>query len=261
MFTKRPRCKYQNNQIAEVICQLRFPQILSIDTTLPAHFQEAIREEYPNFITINETHQPRIINVQGNLHIDTPPPTKNYQFTSLDNTWRINLTNTFISLTCSHYSDWETFAKKLDTPLASLIQIYKPACFNRIGLRYLNFFSKEKLGLSDAQFSDLIHTPYLGIFNNTDIREDSVVRNNFDCEIALPGGCRVHIHTGPGHVSQNGVQDKELKFILDQDVYMTGNIPVQYSAGSLQTLHTHAYCVFSDVITDTLHDAMEPTNI
>lgn len=261
MFNKRPRCEYRNNQIAEVICQLRFPQILSIDTILPADFQEAIREEYPNFTVINEAHPPRIVNTQGNLQIDTPPATKNYQFASLDNTWRINLTNSFISLTCNHYTNWETFAKKLDIPLASFIQIYKPACFNRIGLRYLNFFSRERLGLSDTSFSELFHAPYLGIFNNTDIPEDTVIRSNFDSEISMPGGCRVHIHTGPGHVTQNGIQDKEIKFILDQDIYMSGNIPVQYSAGSLQTLHTHAFSVFSDVITDTLHDAMEPINL
>lgn len=261
MFTKRPRCNYQNNQLAEVICQLRFPQILSIDTTLPADFQEAIREEYPKFTAINETHPPQIINVHGSLQIDTPSATKNYQFASLDNSWRINLTNSFISLTCSRYSNWEAFAKKLDIPLASFIQIYKPACFSRIGLRYLNFFSREKLGLPDTPFSDLFTAPYLGIFNNPDIPENTVIRNNFDSEIDLPGGCRVHIHTGPGLVTQNSVQDKELKFILDQDIYMVGNIPVQFSAGTLQTLHTHAFSVFSDVITDTLHVAMEPTSI
>ena len=261
MFRKRPHCQYKNNQLAEVICQLRFPKILSIDTNVPAEFQEAIRAEYPKYTALNETHPPRIVGAQGNLQVDTPNPTKNYQFASLDNTWRINLTNSFISLTCSQYSNWETFAKKLDIPLASFIQIYKPACFDRIGLRYLNFFSREKLGLSGTPFSELFTSPYIGMLINPHIPEEAVVRNNFDSEITLPGGCKLHIHTGPGRVTQNGIQDKEIKFIVDQDIYMSGNIPVRFSAASLQTLHANAYSVFSDVITDTLHTAMEPTAI
>ena len=52
--------------------------------------------------------------------------------------------------------------------------------------------------------------------------------------------------------------DPELKFIFDQDLYMPGNLPVNLSAGALQTLHSQAYSIFRGAITDTLHDAMEP---
>lgn len=261
MFQKRPRCEYKNNQLAEVICQLRFPKILSINEKIPAEFQEMIRNSFPVYNVVNETPPPRIIGAPGNMQIDTPPATKNYHFVSLDKNWRINLTDSFLSLTSSQYTNWENFAKMLDIPLAAFIQIYKPACFERIGLRYLNFFSREKLGLAGTPYSDLFNTPYVGMMGDPDIPEEAIIRSNFDSEIALPGGCKLHIHTGPGRVTQNGVQDKELKFILDQDIYMTGNIPVKYSAGSLQTLHSHAFSAFSDVITDTLHDAMEPISI
>ena len=44
MFSHELRCIYKNNQIAEVICQLRFPEILSIAAKLPVDFQEAIRD-------------------------------------------------------------------------------------------------------------------------------------------------------------------------------------------------------------------------
>jgi putative pyruvate formate lyase activating enzyme len=39
---------------------------------------------------------------------------------------------------------------------------------------------------------------------------------------------------------------------------MPGNLPVNLSAGALQTLHAQAYSIFRGAITDTLHDAMEP---
>ena len=35
MHSYENRCIYEQNQLGEVICQLRFPEILSINTTIP----------------------------------------------------------------------------------------------------------------------------------------------------------------------------------------------------------------------------------
>lgn len=258
MFSKESHCQYQKHQLADVICQLRFPQILSINTNLPVAFQEAIREHYPKFSTSVEATAPKLSGTPGNLQIENQPTTKNYQFTSLDGNWRVNLTSTFVSLACNHYTGWEDFAHKLDIPLAAFIKIYKPACFERIGLRYLNFISREALNISDLPYSQLFTSPYLGLLDDPEIAESATNRNGVDADISLPGGCRVKLHAGPGLVTQNGKQQKEIKFIFDQDLYMTGNVPVNYSAGALQTLHSHAFPIFRGAITDTLHEAMEP---
>lgn len=52
---------------------------------------------------------------------------------------------------------------RLDKPLAQFIQIYQPAFFERIGLRYVNAFSRRALGLEELLWDDLIREPYLGI--------------------------------------------------------------------------------------------------
>ena len=46
LFSDRSRTLYRNAPVHEVICQLRFPTILSINSTEPADFQEIIRDEY-----------------------------------------------------------------------------------------------------------------------------------------------------------------------------------------------------------------------
>jgi uncharacterized protein (TIGR04255 family) len=258
MFSKKPHCQYNKNQLADVICQLRFPEILSINANQPVDLQEAIRGQYPKFSTTMETPAPKITGMPGNLQLENQPSTKNYQFTSLDGNWRVNLTSTFISIACNRYPGWEEFAKKLDVPLAAFIKIYRPACFERIGLRYLNFISREALALQDVAFRQLIASPYLGLLADPDISEPDALRSAVDTEIALPGGCRLKLHAGPGLVKQNGQQQKEVKFIFDQDLYMTGNIPVNYSAGALETLHSHAFPIFRGAITDMLHEALEP---
>ena len=258
MFSTKDRCHYRSNQIAEVICQLRFPEILSIGTTAPAAFQDAIRDEFPQFIRRQDLPAPKITGMPGHLSLENQPGVINYQFSSADGTWRVNLTSRFISLTCNHYTSWEEFAKKLDKPLAAFIQIYKPAYFERIGLRYLNFISRYELGLEGVPFSQLISPCYLGPLMEEDVQEANSTRCNIDAELNIRGGCRLKVHAGPGFVKKNGKSDQEVKFIFDQDLFMPGQLPVNLSAGALQTLHAQAWSIFRGAITDQLHNAMDP---
>jgi uncharacterized protein (TIGR04255 family) len=258
MFSTKDRCHYRSNQIAEVICQLRFPEILSIGTTAPAAFQDAIRDEFPQFIRRQDLPAPKITGMPGHLSLENQPGVINYQFSSADGAWRVNLTSRFISLTCNRYSSWEDFAKKLDKPLAAFIQIYKPAYFERIGLRYLNFISRYELGLEDVPFSQLIAPCYLGPLMEEDVQEANSTRCNIDAELNIRGGCRLKVHAGPGFVKKNGKSDQEVKFIFDQDLFMPGQVPVNLSAGALQTLHAQAWSIFRGAITDRLHNAMDP---
>jgi uncharacterized protein (TIGR04255 family) len=258
MFSKEKRCIYENNQLAEVVCQLRFPEILSIGAKPPVDFQEIIRSEYPRYSVRNDAAAPKITGTPGDLRLENGQPTVNYQFVSQDGTWRVNLTNTFLSLTCTGYKNWETFAKKLDLPLAALIRVYKPAFFERIGLRYMNFFSRKALELEGVPYHELFTAPYLGILCNETIRESDAARSGVDAELAIPGGCRMKLHAGPGLVKRNGQADSEPKFILDMDLYMGGNIPLNHAAAALETIHQQSYPVFRDAITDRLHEAMEP---
>ena len=258
MFSSENRCIYRSNQLGEVICQLRFPEILTISTNLPVQFQEAIRDEFPQYLRRQENTAPRVTGAPGHFTLENQPAVTNYQFTSADGIWRVNLTSRFISLTCSRYTCWEDFAKKLDKPLAAFIRIYKPAYFERVGLRYLNFISRAALDLEGIPFSRLIAPCYLGPLALEGIQEPSVSRCSVDTELAIRGGCRVKLHAGPGLVKRNGQQDQEVKFIFDQDLYMPGQVPVNLSAGALQTLHSQAFAIFRGAITDTLHDALDP---
>lgn len=258
MFSSEARSILHRNQLAEVICQFRFPDILMINTEQPAKFQEAIRSKFPLYQARKEAAPPRITGTPDNIQVKHSPATVNHQFSSADNNWRINLTCNFISLSCSHYSRWEEFAKTLDEPLAMFIRIYQPAYFTRIGLRYLNFISKRNLGLDEYRFSDLIAPQYLGILGEDEVLEKNVSSCSVDAQLQLHGGCTLKLHAGPGLVKQNGFSDGELRFIFDQDLFTAGSIPIQSSTNTLSTLHTHAYSVFRDAVLDPLWTAMDP---
>lgn len=261
MFSNEKRQILRSNQLAEVICQLRFPQILMIDQQPPAIFQEQIRQEFPQYAARKEVPAPKITGVPGNMTLENQAPTINYQFVSADGNWRVNLTSTFISLACKRYTRWEDFAKMLDKPLAAFIQTYKPAYFQRVGLRYLNFISRKSLNLEGVPYRDLIESHFLGPLALEEIAEHTALRCSVDTELQISGGCRAKIHAGPGRIKIGGKDDPEVRFIFDQDLYMNGNVPVSYSAGALETLHSQAYSIFRSAITDTLCAAMEPEDI
>jgi len=258
MYSAESRCIYCANQLAKVICQLRFPEILAISANPPVNFQEAIRDEFPVFQRRQDNAAPRLTGAPGHFSLENQPSVTNYQFVSADGVWRVNLTGKFISLTCSRYTSWEEFAKKLDKPLAAFIRIYKPAFFERIGLRYLNFISRSALSLEGVPYRELMNSCWLGPLAGETVIEPSVTRCSVDTEFAIRGGCRAKVHAGPGLVKRNGQPDKEVKFIFDLDLFMPGQVPVNVSAGALQTLHSQAFPLFRGAITDRLHEAMDP---
>ena len=148
LFAEYQRYQYARSPLIEVICQLRFPTILTINSGEPADFQEAIRQEFPRYAARKEQLPPKVVGAGGpNAKVEPQSPITNHSFISADGLWKINLTKDFIALSTLRYTNWEDFALRLDKPLAQFIQVYQPAFFQRVGLRYLNAISKKRLGL------------------------------------------------------------------------------------------------------------------
>lgn len=261
MFYETDRVVYAKPQLMEVICQLRFPTILSISAKEPAEFQELIRADFPRYSRNLEKLPPKVSGQPGNMKLQEQPEVVNYQFLSADGHWKVNMTNTFIALATPAYTRWEDFAAKLDEVLAQFISVYHPAFFERIGLRYINAFSRKALDLEGVPFADLIEPGYLGLMGEEDVREQSFLRVTQEAELNLSGGCRLKLHCGPGMVKRNNVEDKEVRFILDNDLFMTGKVELPHTTAALNTVHTHADRTFRGAITRQLHDAMEPQPI
>lgn len=258
MFYETDRVVYGKPQLMEVVCQLRFPTILSISAKEPAEFQELIRSAFPRYARNIEKLPPKLSGQPGNMKLQEQPEVINYQFLSADGKWKVNLTNGFIALATPAYTHWENFAAKLDEVLAHFISVYHPAFFERIGLRYINAFSRKALDLEDVPFAELIEPGYLGLMGEVDVQEQAFLRVTQEAELNLPGGCRLKLHCGPGMVKRNNVEDKEVRFILDNDLFMTGKVELPHTTAALNTLHTHADRCFRGAITRQLHDAMEP---
>ena len=262
LFSNHPRTVYGKSPVHEVICQLRFPTILSINSTEPDAFQEAVRSAFPQYIKRQDAAPPQITGLGGpNPQLQQQPPVTNYHFISGDNLWKLNLTQNFIALSTLRYPTWAEFSRQLDKPLAEFIRLYQPAYFDRLGLRYVNLFSRKTLGVEKSRWSDLIAPAYAGPLCEPDVQEGNLLNCGVDLHLKLDSSCQAKIHAGPGLVKPKDAEtppDPEVKFILDMDLSMNGHLPCTLTAGALETLHAHATGLFEGALTDTLRSAMEP---
>lgn len=153
---------------------------------------------------------------------------------------------------------WEDFATRLDRPLAQFIQLYQPAFFERIGLRYVNAVSRQRLGLEGELWDDLIRSQYIGILGEPDVEESEIAKCSLDVETPLVGDYRMKLHAGPGLIG-GGKTDKEVKFILDGDFSTAGKHNPDAVPEKLERMHRFAVCLFQGAITKELHEAMGPT--
>lgn len=258
MFEPVQREQYHRNQIINVVCQLRFPTILSISAREPDQFQDTIRKEFPQYQLRKEQPAPKLVQQGGVVRPEKQDTVRNHTFRSADGAWTVNLTNHFIALSTTAYTDWEQFAGKLDRVLAEFFAVYQPAYFERVGLRYINGISKEDLGVSHLRWRDLIQPAFVGLLDEDDRADTDFHRCTQDAELKARGGCKVKLHAGPGMVNRQGVQEKTPRFILDFDVFMDGQVALNQLTGALQTVHVNAEHLFRSAITDELRRAMGP---
>ena len=250
LFSDHPRTIYQNAPAHEVICQLRFPTILSINNTEPAGFQEEIRDTFPQYARRQDAPPP-------GAGPDQKPVT-NYHFLSEDGRWKLNLTQDFIALSTLRYPGWEEFAHYLDRPLAAFIRLYRPAYFQRVGLRYINIFSRQRLGLEDVPWRELLSPAYTGPLQEEDAREEDFLNWNCELSLRLGSSCKAKVRGGLGRLqAKNAPQAAEVQFILDLDLSMGDNVGCTLAAGALETLHLHGGRVFEGALSDRLRQAMD----
>lgn len=255
LFPDSPRVLYGRSPLRNVICQLRYPQILRIEAAPPADFQERIRGDFPfvEKVAIAGLEQlpPELAQAIGVAQAGTT-----YNFKTEDQLSVLTLTPESLALTSSNYSRWEIFRRLLSGPVSALINIYAPSFFTRIGLRYQNVIMRSEIGLSNRPWAELINPAIAG-------------------EIALPnwGRClrdlkrttRLTDDRGDGVAFQQGLARlnnmPEEGYLIDFDLYRDSRSEVGEALSRLDEYHRRAGRAFRWCISDRLHGALEPSEL
>ena len=258
-FPEKDRVIYRKNPLTEVLCQLRFPPILKIDSQAPASFQDQIRRKFPLYEERTDIDLPSYFpeefakSMKGQMNIKPAYPL--HDFISEDRIWKLTLSRDFIALATKQYRTWDEFKEKLLYAIAPLREVYEPSSYTRVGLRYSDEIHRTNLGLTaDVPWSDLLQPHISGLLMSEDIRTD--IKNMLNqVQIALPdNGARVTIRHGLGLLGP----PQEQTYIIDSDFFRNESTEVDNAEAILDYFNRQARYLFRWCITDRLHAAMEP---
>jgi len=259
------RVIYKKTSLIQVVCQIRFPRILSINEKAPTDFQEQIREQYPLYNVAVEQQQQ--VFVPMDVKVSFPSTwnewSKIHTFSSQDKAWAITLTSTYLALTTSAYKRWEDFLEHLTRSLEALKQIYKPAFFERVGLRYVNAVRRSQLLMDESTpWKDLIEPFALGFLLNDSFASEEVISYVSTTEVKVGKDALARINTSTGYMETEMRQPKpELSFIIDSDLFFGVRKRLDEIYEALPYLNQWARKLIQSIITEKLHNAMEPEKI
>ncbi len=263
LFPDVKRVIYNKNPLDNVICQLQFPPILKIDSETPSDFQEIVRGTYPNLSDSSEI----MFNLSQDMEKQIPsesvqkaltsPGIKNYQFSSEDGNWKINLTRNFIALSTNNYYRWEEFKERLELPLKALIDIYSPSYFTRIGLRYVDVIVRSNLGLDGVNWRELIHGNILGLIAVPALSERIIGAQSI-YEIKLDeedNNVRLSTRT------VRKIDQNEVCYMIDSDIFTKNKTEADKVLDKVEYFNKTASRLIQWCIKEKLHEAMEPKEL
>lgn len=258
-FPDSPRVVYRQNPLNEVICQLRFPPILRIEAEPPAIFQDLLRPEYPMFREVQpDLPESMPAEFANAVRAMLPPRARTiaYEFASEDEGWSITLSRDALALRTTKYERWEGFLRHLEGPLTGLTELYKPAFFSRVGLRYVDVIQRSKLGKPDQPWCELLRPHIAGEFAVTELA-GHVEHAARELRVRLAGEGYVVIRHGTAVEASGGEQC----FVIDSDFFTEGRLEPNNARALLNDFNRKSGRLFRWCIQEALHQAMQPVNV
>ncbi len=160
-FPKSDRVEFERNPIKEVICQLKFPAVLRLKSEVPVAFQGAIGEDYPDYSDQHHDQDGNVIQIGIN-----------HFFRTKDSQRTLSLGTDFVALSEKSYSRWEIFAAEVQRAQQAVDEVYHPAYYNRVGLRYVDVIDRSDLGLDGVAWGEILNPSMLGFLGVPTIGED-----------------------------------------------------------------------------------------
>ena len=242
------RVRYGKNPLVEVIYQLRFPTILSINASDPVQLQEEIRAEYPYYRKIVQENEIVVNDVKSSVTKEI-----NHEFVSADKKSKVNLTSSFIAISSLSYDQWENYRKKVKSIRETFERIYQPQFYTRVGLRYKDVIDRLRFGLQDKGWVELIQPSILGVINAT---------NQFTLKQWSTSSEFTYVGTDIATKQQLSLALKIGNplpvMVFDCDYFKMGNIKSDTIEEISDQLHDKSSTFLRNAITEELHQAMDP---
>lgn len=200
--------------LVSVAAQVRFSPVLSVrDQGFVAPFQEAIRRDYP--LTEKRMRQQVTPAAGGLLEV---ADSILWTFSDPEGNWQVVLSESFVTLRCSSYSDREDFLSRLRATLVAVGAHVQPVLANRVGVQYTDRLSgEERL----ARLPEFIRPELLGL-GSVELGKGEVVAEMTQAEFSVD---EVRLRVRWGHLPPNRTLDASIEaldvpsWVLDLDAF------------------------------------------
>jgi len=271
LFPEAPRVIYERAPLVQVACELRFPTILRIQSQPPAEFQDRIKARFPLVETATSPFANQLsssfplppISQQGP---PLPPEIAqllgaaagpSYVFLTRDRKFSLALEAQRLSLSTKSYTHWDDFRHLVLIGLREVVDIYEPALFTRIGLRYTNAIDRGRLSLSDVPWPALLKKEILGEIVLPPFDNNTVAATRVTI-IRDPNGIgSMTFRHGLGTIQGRN----EVGYLMDFDIYTDQQTETGDAESILDRFAERGWRAFRWAITDTLHDALGPREL
>src|SRR5690348_16110900 len=263
LFPPSERVIFANNPLIEVVAQVRFPPILKIEQS-PADFQERIRHTLPLLEQVGGAFNlnlpqgmpplpPQVMQLLGGQF---GGPAYRFQNEARDTT--LTLATAALTFSTNIYTRWEDFLVQLHVPLVALEEIYQPAFYTRIGLRYINAIRRSKIGLApDLAWSKLIRDNVLGEIGVPAFEHRvQTASKQIVLKMTKPNGSILFQH---GISTIAG--DQTPAYMIDFDIYREERTEITDAERVLSEYHSLAGHGFRWCIKPELRDALGPNPV
>lgn len=246
--------KFGKSPIKETVFELRFPPILRIDTETPDTFQDLIRAQFPEYQVQNELQHEVMGNVfQNQFSSETKVSTKIvHVFSSFERMNVVKLTRGNIFYSTKNYTGWDDFKEKSIFIMEKFSDVYKTSQYSRIGLRYVNVFDRNELGVSiTTPWDDLITSHYLGLLSDPN-QANRIETYDLVSGLRLESNLSINLRV----TLLVNLERKEKCLGLDIDCFLPEESDEFKTA--IESLHDHCEFYFFNAIKEKLYFAMDP---
>lgn len=244
-FPQTERVVFARNPLVEVICQIRFPRLMEIESDLPVKLQQRMRAAFPK----SET---RIVTEL--FPSEAASRRTIYDFSTGDGSATATLTSDFLALTSRAYVSWDSFYSSLASFVDAAKDIYPIKQFTRVGLRYRNVIDREALNLGEVPWSDLVRRELLGLLAGADFPVGDLVEAANVHLITLSSGASVRLNAALLR-SENS---DSTAYLIDADFFLEEDIDALTNATTeiLGDFNVEAGNLFRWAVTDLVHGAL-----
>jgi len=263
------RVVYQNNPLAEVICQLRFGRM--------GIFSDAKRDLLRNrYVSLGYTNCGEELSfgfqqqfAPDGHSLQAPvamPSVRIHHCTTTDGSWRVSFCPEFVALTCLKYSGWNEFLPRVLAMAREFVADGTDVSATRLGLRYRDVVEREAIGLEGVPWHELIQPFLLGpiapnaLCDDQSPQETDVVSFMSQTQLRIDDSLLLLQSS-----IMTSIDGQRQAFLIDADFFHEDALESDLISNSavlssrLEKLHTNAGVLFRRGITERLHHALRPS--